>query len=260
MRVLSVACLNDNYAYLLEGALPGRCVIVDPSDDAVVQQALAAAHLQPVAILCTHHHFDHVGGVSGLKQKFPGLPVIAHERDRERIEGLTDTVKNGEHITFEGMLIRVLHIPGHTMGAVAYVVYDGERPWAVFTGDTLFAAGCGRLFEGTAADMHRSLNEILAALPDETLVFCGHEYTASNLRFAAHVEPANEAIAEKTRRVEALRAKLAPTVPSTMGEERATNPFLRVDAPAVRAFASLPPMATGAEVLAVVREAKDSFR
>jgi hydroxyacylglutathione hydrolase len=191
-----------------------------------------------------------------LAQRFPGLKVFGYASDRGRIPAQTELLEDGQDILVEGLAFRVLHIPGHTLGAVAYA---GEG--AVFTGDTLFAAGCGRLFEGTPAQMYQSLNVTLAALPDATLVYCGHEYTASNLRFAAHLEPANTAISEKAKRVAEQRAQNIATVPSTLEEEKATNPFMRVDSPAIseRFAPSLGADRSPAAILGAVRAAKDKF-
>jgi hydroxyacylglutathione hydrolase len=223
-----IPCLEDNYAYLLR--LPGsrKAVIVDASEAAPVRAALEREALELVAILATHHHHDHVGGNEELLKLYPKARVFGYRTDAGRLPGLTDGVDDGATFEAAGLGFRALHIPGHTLGAVAYQTED-----TVFTGDTLFVAGCGRLFEGTAAQMYDSLNEKLASLPDATRVFCGHEYTANNLKFAAYMEPTNLAIQEKAQRVTALRARGEPTVPSTIGEERLTNPFLRVKSPEI---------------------------
>jgi hydroxyacylglutathione hydrolase len=259
MRVSIIPCLSDNYAYLVEGDEPGVCAVIDPSEAGPVQKAVEERKLRVGAILATHHHFDHVGGIGELIGAFPDAVVVGYRGDQTRIEGLTRLVDDGEELRIAGLSLRVRHIPGHTLGAVAYVVEEGGAPAAVFTGDTLFVAGCGRLFEGTPADMHRSLVEVLGALPDGVQVYCGHEYTQGNLRFAAHVEPDNKAVTAAAAHADELRSRGLPTVPSTLGEERRINPFLRVNEPAVRAFASASPGASGAEVLGAIRVAKDSF-
>jgi hydroxyacylglutathione hydrolase len=261
MRVLPVPCLRDNYAYLVEGKRPGEAVVVDPSEATPVLEALEREGLKLVGVWATHHHWDHVGGIADLKRAVAGVPVVAYEGDRERIEGATELVADGVSFEALGLGVRVVHIPGHTLGAVAYVVTDGAGAPCVFTGDTLFAAGCGRLFEGTPAQMHRSLTGTLGALPDETLVYCGHEYTEANLRFAAHVDPGNAALAERRRRVAERRAAGKPSVPFTLGEDRATNPFLRAHEPALRAAvdAGNDPSVDEIEVFARVRRAKDNF-
>jgi len=250
MRVLPVPCLEDNYAYLLTAGTDA--VVVDPSEAAPVIAALEREGLRLVAILNTHHHFDHVGGNEALLERFGKMPVFAHESDQGRVPAQTDHVHEGRKIEVAGLTFDALHVPGHTTGAVAYVGHG-----AVFTGDTLFVAGCGRLFEGTAAMMYTSLCEKLAKLPPETKVYCGHEYTASNLRFALHVEPDNLAVKDKLAKVTALRESGQATVPSTIAEELATNPFLRASEPAVqRKF----PGETPADVLGAVRKAKDGFK
>ncbi|MBM4360275.1 MAG: hydroxyacylglutathione hydrolase [Deltaproteobacteria bacterium] len=249
-RVLVVPCLQDNYAYLVVGS-EGRAVVVDPSEAAAVERALAAEGLRLTGVLCTHHHWDHVGGVPELRERHDGLAVFAHRADAARIGGPTDALDDGDRLAIAGLEFEALHVPGHTLGAVAWL-----GGGAVFTGDTLFLAGCGRLFEGPASMMHASL-ERLADLTPETRVYCGHEYTLSNLRFAAAMEPANEAVAAKRAWAEAERDAGRPTVPSTIAEERRTNPFLRCAEPSLRARFSEP---TVTDVFAELRAAKDVFR
>ena len=256
MQVTIVPCLSDNYAYVLLAPESKRAVVVDPSEAEPVLRALDALGVTLGAILATHHHHDHVGGNAALVQRFPGIRVFGHASDRGRIPEQTEFVEHDREITVEGLNFRVLHIPGHTLGAVAYA---GEG--SVFTGDTLFAGGCGRLFEGTPAQMYQSLNVTLAALPDATLVYCGHEYTASNLRFAAHLEPANAAVTEKAKRVAEQRAQNVATVPSTLEQEKATNPFMRCDSPAIveRFSDAVGSDRSPAAILGAVRAAKDKF-
>ena len=256
VEVSVVPCLKDNYAYLLWRQGSPSAAVVDPGEAAPVVKRLKELGLGLGAILCTHHHADHVGGNEELMAAMGRVEVYGSEPDRGRIPGQTRFLKHDERVEILGLAFHVLHIPGHTLGAIAYF---GEG--VVFTGDTLFAAGCGRLFEGTPAQMYESLNVKLAALPDDTLVYCGHEYTASNLKFAAHVEPGNVAVKEKAERVRELRERGTPTVPSTLGEERKTNPFMRCDSPEIRAtFASkLAPNASPSEVLGAIRAAKDAF-
>lgn len=257
MQVTIIPCLSDNYAYLLtaEGSLDA--VVVDPSEAAPVQRELDQLGLRLVGILCTHHHGDHVGGNAELVARHPGIPVYGHESDRGRIPEQTVFLKHEEKFSIAGLHFQALHIPGHTLGAVAYVGHG-----AAFTGDTLFAAGCGRLFEGTPAMMYESLNVKLARLPDETKVYCGHEYTASNLKFAAHVEPSNQDVQAKAAKVTALRAQGKPTVPSTLGDERATNPFMRCDSAEIQANVQgrLGADRSPAAVLGAIRAEKDAFR
>ncbi|MCS6899232.1 MAG: hydroxyacylglutathione hydrolase [Polyangiaceae bacterium] len=254
-----IPCLRDNYAYVIEGGGRGQALVVDPSESQPVLQVLRARKLCLSAILVTHHHFDHVGGVQELLASFPEAPVFAMEPDASKVKGVTRRVQPYECLEVSGVIFQVLPIPGHTMGAVAFLLPQTSAPGLLFTGDTLFTAGCGRLFEGTPADMNRSLNEILGALPDDTQVYCGHEYTEANLRFAVHVEPGNEAIRKRILWTAKARSRGEPTVPSTLGEERATNPFLRVGEATVRTFVGLGPGASRDEVFAKVRAAKDTF-
>jgi hydroxyacylglutathione hydrolase len=256
MDITAVPCLRDNYAYLIRRAGSGKALVVDPSESEPVIAALAREKLDLVGILNTHHHHDHVGGNEALLGRFGKLPVFGYESDRGRIPGQTTFLEHEQGFEAAGLRFRALHIPGHTLGAVAYVVED-----AVFTGDTMFAAGCGRLFEGTPAMMHESLNEKLASLPDATRVYFGHEYTANNLRFAAHVEPGNARVREKAERVAKLRESGEFTTPSTIGEERETNPFMRCTSPEIidKVAAHLSGDRSPIAVLGAVRAAKDAF-
>lgn len=240
MRVVAVPCLQDNYAYLVISA-EGRAAVVDPGEAAPIEAALAREGATLAAIWATHHHPDHVGGNRALLAAHAGLEVVAHARDRERIAGVTRVVEDGDEVALGEVVAKIIHNPGHTLGAISYWL-EGDD--AVFTGDTLFAAGCGRLFEGDAPMMHASLQR-LAALPQPTRVYFGHEYTAANLRFAAHSEPDHEPIAVRLAEVTSRRARNEPTTPSTIADELATNPFIRV--PDAASF--------GAR-----RAAKDSFK
>lgn len=256
MEVHLVPCLRDNYAYLVHQPGSKEALVVDASEEAPVLAALGRLGLTPVAILATHHHLDHVGGNEGLLARYPDLRVFGHRSDRGRIPGLTDVLDDGSGLEAAGIEVKALHIPGHTLGALAYVA-EG----AAFTGDTLFAAGCGRLFEGTAAQMYESLNTTLGALPDDTRIYCGHEYTVSNLRFAETLEPGNPDIARKLSWAQARRELGEPTLPSTLGEERLTNPFLRVSERDVIAKVDerLAKDRSPQAVLAAVRAMKDAF-
>lgn len=228
MRLLALPAFSDNYIWAWADD-EGRAVIVDPGE---ARPVLAAAKkgLTPVGILLTHHHDDHIGGVPDLLQHWPGLPVIGPDDDR--IATATRRVGDGDRGELLGHAFEVLAVPGHTSSHIAFHFPEGDG--LLFCGDTLFGIGCGRLFEGTPAQMLASL-ERLAALPGTTQVCCGHEYTAANARFALVVEPDNQNLRQRNEQVEALRLAGKPTLPSTIEQERATNPFLRVDQPAVRA-------------------------
>ena len=248
MRVVPVPCLKDNFAYLVI-ANDGQCAVVDPGEAGPVQAALAREQVQLAAIWATHHHHDHTGGIAELVAGRIGVEVVVGAKDAPRTPHVTRALADGDEVALGALRARCIQNPGHTLGAISFVV-EG----CVFTGDTLFGGGCGRVFEGDAAMMHASLAR-LAALPPATKVYFGHEYTQSNLRFAAAVEPDNAALAHRAR-------TLAPTsTPSTIGEERATNPFLRSAEPAVVAAA----VARGAagdpvSVFAAVRGWKDNFK
>ena len=257
IRVVPVPVLADNYAYLVI-ADGGRAAIVDPSEAEPVLAAAKREGAELIAIWNTHHHWDHTGGNRDLLRAQPNLEVYGYGEDKARIPGLTNGVGDGEEFELEGTKVRVLYIPAHTSGHVAYHLPSEA---AVFTGDTLFAAGCGRLFEGDPAMMMSSLGR-LSSLPPETKVFCGHEYTEKNLRFALEVEPGNAAAREKHRRVVALRERGEPTVPTTIAEELATNPFLRADSGEIRATVRRRFPETGDDPVAVfasVRKWKDEF-
>lgn len=257
MNVHAVPCLSDNYAWILEdddASSPGGAIVVDPSEAAPVEAALAARGLTLRAIWATHHHPDHVGGIAELVAGRSGLEVVGsrHDVERRRVPCATRAVGEGDVLTCGGQRFHVWEIPAHTLGHVAYVGDD-----LVFTGDTLFGGGCGRLFEGTAAGMVAALAR-LRALPDATRVYCGHEYTRHNLRFARDVEPESAPIAART----AALGLAGATVPTRLGDEKATNPFLRWDAPAVRDAARrrVPDADAPADVLGAIRRWKDGWK
>jgi hydroxyacylglutathione hydrolase len=233
LRVERIPTLRDNYTYLVVCEDTGEAAIVDAPEVEPVTARVDALGCRVTRVLSTHHHLDHSAANPELARRYRA-PVFGHVSDAERIPGFTDGLEEGDTLQVGRQTARILFIPAHTRGHIAYV-FDEAR--AVFCGDTLFAAGCGRLFEGTPEMMYTALCEKLAALDDDVRVFCGHEYTASNLAFAAHVEPDNAAVREKQERVAKIRARAAAdwhaatphemTIPSTIGEERATNPFMR---------------------------------
>jgi hydroxyacylglutathione hydrolase len=224
LEIVPVAAFKDNYVWTLRRGK--AAAVVDPGDAAPVLEYLSREKLELSAILATHHHADHVGGIAELR-RHRDVPVYGPRG--EPIPTLTHPVAEGDTVTLPALEVSfsVLDIPGHTR---AHIAYYGAG--ALFCGDTLFACGCGRLFEGTAEQMYASLSK-LRALPDATRVYCGHEYTLANIGFARHVEPANGPLIEREQKARNLRAAGKPTLPSTLGEEKATNPFLRWDAPAV---------------------------
>ena len=235
LRIERIPTLGDNYTYLLVCEETGEAAVVDAPEAEPVVRRVEAAGAKVVKILSTHHHFDHSAANPELAKRYDA-PVFGHASDSGRLPGLTDGLEEGDTVDVGRQTARVLFIPAHTRGHIAYV-FDEDQ--AVFCGDTLFAAGCGRLFEGDPQMMFTALHEKLGALPDATRVFCGHEYTESNLKFAAHVEPDNAAVREKLARVAETRRGAAPdwhdatpaemTIPSTIGQEKATNPFMRAD-------------------------------
>jgi hydroxyacylglutathione hydrolase len=257
LQVSPVRAFSDNYIWLIRApAEPGAAVVVDPGDDRPVEQALQQLGLRLDAILVTHYHADHVGGVGALVARH-GAQVFGPAR--EKMPCAVQALDDGGTAALEhlGLQFTVMAVPGHTLGHIAYAGHG-----ALFCGDTLFSAGCGRLFEGTPAQMLASLDR-LAALPDATQVYCAHEYTLSNLRFAAAVEPGNAHVSAALAAVRQSRDRDEITLPSTLGRERLINPFLRSREPAVRAAAeqhaghALP---EAAEVFATVRRWKDGFR
>lgn len=258
LSVLTVPAFKDNYLWLVHDGT--HAAIVDPGDAAPVRAALAAHDLRLTAILLTHHHADHIGGVPALLAEWD-VPVFGPKNDG--IDLVTHPLIQGDRITVPGidLALDVLDVPGHTLGHIAYVRRDADAHW-LFCGDTLFGAGCGRLFEGTPAQMAASLAQ-LAALPDETLVYCAHEYTMSNLVFAQAVDGANTALAARVEADGASRAVGQPTIPSTIALEKATNPFLRTtSAPIVRSLVAAGRVTEGAaplEVFTALREWKNTF-
>ncbi len=257
MNLAALPAFSDNYIWMLHD--DRQAIVVDPGDAAPVVAALDARGLMLAAILVTHHHSDHVGGLAGLRSRLQG-PVFGPAG--ETIPAPFTALADGDIASALGLDFQVIDVPGHTAGHIAYFLPAlGDQAPLLFCGDTLFSGGCGRLFEGTPAQMHQSLGR-LAALPGSTRVCCAHEYTESNLRFAQAVEPANAALADYTATCRRLRAQGQPTLPSSIATELAINPFMRCDAPDVisAARAKGAPDHSGAAVLGALREWKNHFR
>jgi hydroxyacylglutathione hydrolase len=264
MRVTPIPCLSDNYAYLLVDPESKEAAIVDVSEPAPVLRALEGARdrrddAKITAILSTHHHHDHVGGNEEVKAKIGIDKVYGYTTDKGRIPAQTHFLEEGQTFTIGSLLVRAIHIPGHTLGAVAYVVTREPHDPIVFTGDTLFVGGCGRIFEGDPAMMHASLQK-LAKLDGRTKIYCGHEYTEANLRFAAHVEPSNGAIEKARARASELRKAGKPTMGTTIAEELAYNPFLRTQSAEIRKTLGIAADASPEDALGAIRKAKNEFK
>jgi hydroxyacylglutathione hydrolase len=253
LEVHQIPVLSDNYVYVARDPETGACAAVDPAVAGPVLNALDRLGWSLTMILNTHHHHDHVGGNLEIKNA-TGCTIFGNRADARRIPGIDVGVGEGDEVAIGSQIARVIEISGHTVGHIAYWF---EEARTLFCGDTLFALGCGRLFEGTAAQMWSSLGK-LRALPNDTLVYCAHEYTQSNAAFALTVEPGNPALQARTEEVRALRAAGRPTVPSTMAEERATNPFLRADDEGLKRAAGLAGRDDVA-VFAEIRRRKDMF-
>lgn len=255
MDLLPIPAFDDNYLWLLHDG--HQALVVDPGDEQPVLETLQKLGLQLAGILVTHHHGDHTGGVAELRQS-SGAQVFGpkHERMPEPLQ----RVGEGDRFELLGCTIEVVDVPGHTKGHIAYIVTVPEQPPILFCGDTLFSAGCGRLFEGTPAQMLDSLSK-LARLPDDTRVCCAHEYTTSNLKFASAVEPGNDALINYAQEVMALRAQNKPSLPSSIAREKAINPFLRSHlAPVISAVNNFDASArTPQEIFGALRAWKNQF-
>ena len=254
IQATPIPAFADNYLWLLSRDGGEQVAVVDPGDATPVLAALEQRGVSLGAVLITHHHADHIGGVDELLRRFPKAPVYAPAD--ERIGGVTHRVNEGQRVHVECLdcVFEVLEVPGHTATHVAY--YGNQK---LFCGDTLFACGCGRLFEGTPGQMHRSLSKLMN-LPDDTAIYCAHEYTLANIAFAMRVEPHNAELARRQHDARRLRERDAPTVPSLLVLEKRTNPFLRFDQPSVIVAAERRagcPLRGGADVFAVVRRWKD---
>lgn len=256
MNLIALPAFTDNYIWMLHDGQ--RAIVVDPGESPPVARALDAQGLALAGILVTHHHRDHVGGIDALRPRLQG-PVYGPAN--ERIPEPCTPLAEGDAVELLGCRFEVLDVPGHTAGHIAYLHRPDRGAPILFCGDTLFSGGCGRLFEGTAAQMHASLAK-LAALPADTRVCCAHEYTLSNLAFARAVEPHNARLEAYTAHCEALRARGEPTLPSSIAIERDINPFMRCDQPAVvqAAREHSASGSSGPEVLAALREWKNHYR
>lgn len=253
IEVHQFPCLNDNYGFLVHDVETGNTATVDTPEVGPINAALEEKGWQLTHILNTHHHFDHAGGNEELKERW-GCTIVGAANDAHRIPGIDVTVSDGDSFALGGSNAHVFETPGHTTGHIAfYFAEDG----VAFVGDTIFALGCGRLFEGTPDQMWTSLSKLMA-LPDETVVYCAHEYTQANAAFALSVEPDNSALQSRAQEIADLRAKGIPTVPTTIGLERATNPFVRPDSVDLQSTIGM----TGDDVVAVfaeTRKRKDNF-
>lgn len=253
LDIRQILVLNDNYVFLIKEESSGLVAIVDPAVDAPVREALADLGWTPTHILNTHHHADHTAGNLSLKKDF-NLTIIGPKADEARIPGIDVAVAHGETYSLGAATAKVFDTPGHTKGHISFWFKDDK---ALFCGDTLFALGCGRTFEGTHTQMWQSLLT-LRALPDDTTVYCAHEYTESNARFALSVDGGNQELIAYAARIKGKRAAKEPTVPTNLGLEKRTNPFLRADDPVLAAKLGLT-QADAAKVFSDIRTRKDSF-
>ncbi len=252
LELVTVPCLSDNYAYLVHNSDSGETALIDAPEVAPIQKALASLGWTLSDILITHHHYDHIEGVDDLRSV--STKVTGSKTDSERLPSLDRAVEGGDTFTLCGEPCEVIAVDGHTIGHVAYYL---PHSGIVFTADSLMALGCGRLFEGSAEQMWDSLKR-LRALPDDTLVCSGHEYTAANARFALTIEPENEDLQDRAQRVAFARSSGKATVPSRLEEEKATNPFLRADNPLLKYSIGME-HADDVSVFAEVRSRKDKF-
>ena len=253
IEVHQFPCLSDNYCWLVRDEAADTTAVVDTPEVEPINRALEEKGWRLTHILNTHHHFDHAGGNEALKEKW-GCTIVGADMDAARIPGIDVRVKEGEVYTFGSSKARVFEVPGHTSGHIAYHFEDDG---IAFVGDTIFALGCGRLFEGTAEQMWDSLEKLMG-MPDDTTIYCAHEYTQANAAFALSVEPGNPVLVDRAAEIERLRAEGTPTVPTTLALEKATNPFLRPSSDNLQQTVGL----VGAplvEVFAETRRRKDNF-
>ncbi len=255
MEVIQVPALEDNYIYILADPQSKQAVVIDPGAGPPAVKALKEHGLTPVAILNTHHHWDHTGGNGYVLDRYPGLIVYAGKKDQGHIDRMTHGVDEGDALALLGAQAQVFALPGHTAGHVGYYF---EHEDLLFCGDTLFVAGCGRVFDGTVDDLYHSLQRLLL-LPDDTRIYCGHEYTEQNLRFALSVQASHDGVRNAYFKVQGMRAQGQATVPELLGQDKTINPFLRVHDPDLQKALAL----EGADPLEVFRELrwrKDQFK
>ena len=253
MNIEIIQCLNDNYSYLIKDVQTDTVAIIDPSEFGPCEEKIDQKYKKLDFILNTHHHFDHVGGNAELKKKY-GSKILGFEKDEKRIPGIDVLLKDGQDFKIGNLDFKTIFIPGHTSGHIAFYF---EKEKVVFTGDTLFSLGCGRVFEGTYKQMFESLNKI-KSLPEDTKVYCGHEYTKNNLEFCLRFNPSNNYLKDKEKFIEASIREKKPTIPSTIKEEIQTNIFLRYDDPAVKDALNLK-KGTDLEIFTKLRDLKDNF-
>ena len=253
IKIDQFMCREDNFGVLIHDPESGQTALIDAPQEAPILAAVERTGWKPSLLLITHHHADHVEANLALKKRF-SLKIVGPEAEKAKIPGIDETVGEGSRVPFGGEQAEVIFTPGHTAGHVSYHFPQSKL---LFSADTLFALGCGRLLECAAPVMYESLRKP-AALPPETAVYCGHEYTLANARFALTVDPANKTLQERAKRIEALRAEGKPTLPTTIGEELATNPFLRWADPEIRKNLGME-NASDAEVFAEIRKRKDNF-
>lgn len=254
IHVYQFPCLQDNYGLLVHDVATGATASIDAPDGGAILAAAQAKGWAITDVLVTHHHQDHTQGIEALREAFADLRVVGPAKEARRIPGVDSEVSEGHYVEIGESRAKVLETPGHTLGHVCYWFEDDD---VAFCGDTLFALGCGRAFEAPPPVLWESLCK-LAQLPGETEIYCGHEYTQANARFALTIEPGNAVLKDRAEKIDLLRAKGRPTLPTTIALELATNPFLRADEPSVAKAVGLPD-ADPAEVFTAVRERKNKF-
>ena len=253
-EIVTIPCLEDNYAFLIGNTDTKEAALIDVPDAKPILTELFKRDWRLTTVLLTHHHWDHVDGLPDLQKQFP-LEVVGAAADTHRLPALTREVSEGDTISICGLDTHIIDVSGHTIGHIAFHCPQAK---AVFTADSLMATGCGRLFEGTPAQMFQSMQK-LAALPDDTTVYSGHEYTETNTRFAMTIEPANPALISRSKEVNAARQAGRATVPSTLSLERKTNPFLRAHEPTIAHNLDMPD-AEALDVFTEIRKRRDTFR